>query len=178
MLETKELRWRQVDGTGVERARVVPDEIGVRLTGEVLGPVPVMYTIRCDEQWRTREVRVSAAGRSVHLMADGIGNWTHADRTPIRSLHSAIDVDISATPISNTLPVRRLALADGAVADIVTAYVAVPELTLTPDPQRYTRLTGTKYRYESRDSDFTRDITIDADGFVIEYPGLFVREAP
>jgi hypothetical protein len=55
------------------------------------------------------------------------------------------------------------------------AYVDFEELNVLPDAQRYTRLAEDLYRYESLDSDFTRDITVDASGFVVEYPGLFER---
>jgi hypothetical protein len=49
-------------------------------------------------------------------------------------------------------------------------------LSVTTDPQRYTRLeTGKRYRYESLDSDFVREIDIDDDGLVVTYPGLFRR---
>ena len=51
----------------------------------------------------------------------------------------------------------------------------VPSLEVIPDPQRYTRIDNRVYRFESLDSDFTRDIQVDADGFVVEYPGLFSR---
>jgi uncharacterized protein len=55
-------------------------------------------------------------------------------------------------------------------------YVLLPELTLTTDPQRYTCLErGRRYRYESLDSDFVREIDVDADGLVVTYPGLFRR---
>jgi hypothetical protein len=57
----------------------------------------------------------------------------------------------------------------------VTAYVSVPDLTVTTDPQRYTRLSDREYLYESRDSDFRRTVTVDQDGLVLDYPGLFER---
>jgi hypothetical protein len=34
---------------------------------------------------------------------------------------------------------------------------------------------GRIYRYQSRDSDFEREIEVDHDGFVVTYPGLFRR---
>ena len=44
------------------------------------------------------------------------------------------------------------------------------------DPQRYTCLAPLKrYRYESIDSDFTREIEVDSRGLVVTYPGLFRR---
>ncbi len=76
-------------------------------------------------------------------------------------LEAAREVDIAVSPLSNTLPIRRLELAIGESADITTAYVAVPELTVVADPQRYTRLARHDYLYESRDSDFRRVLTVD-----------------
>jgi hypothetical protein len=46
---------------------------------------------------------------------------------------------------------------------------------VTPDPQAYTRTAINLYLYESLDGDFSREITVDADGFLIDYPGLYLR---
>ena len=55
-------------------------------------------------------------------------------------------------------------------------YISLPEFTVTTDPQRYTCLEpGRRYRYESLDSDFVREIEVDAQGLVVTYPGLFRR---
>jgi hypothetical protein len=46
--------------------------------------------------------------------------------------------------------------------------------TIVTDPQRYVCIELLRrYRCESRDSDFMRDIEVDVDGIVVEYPGLF-----
>jgi hypothetical protein len=72
--------------------------------------------------------------------------------------------------------VRRLNLARGQAVDLKVAYVRVPALTIALDPQRYTCLEPMKlYRYDSLDSDFTRDIEVDDKGLVVTYPGLFRR---
>ena len=48
--------------------------------------------------------------------------------------------------------------------------------TVTTDRQRYTCLEpDRRYRYESLDRDFTREIEVDDDGLVVTYPGLFRR---
>jgi hypothetical protein len=45
-----------------------------------------------------------------------------------------------------------------------------------PDGQRYTcPKEGELYRYESLESDFMADLRVDADGLVLDYPGLFRR---
>ena len=60
-------------------------------------------------------------------------------------------------------------------AELSIIFVDVPAMTLTADPQRYTRLLPDVYRYQSLDSDFTRDVVVDDEGFVLSYPGLFSR---
>jgi hypothetical protein len=93
----------------------------------------------------------------------------------VHALAGAIDVDFSASPFTNTLPIRRLDLDVDDEADLVAAYLSFPDLELLPDPQRYTRLDEDRYRFESLDSDFAADLTVDARGFVLEYSGLFER---
>ena len=55
-------------------------------------------------------------------------------------LAGCVDIDINCTPLTNTLPIRRLDWAPGQAHDFVMAYVSVPELTVRPVQQRYTCL--------------------------------------
>ena len=119
---------------------------------------------------------LSAEPRAIEIAGDGKGNWSDAAGKPLRKLHGAIDIDLSVTPFTNTLPIRRLKLRKGASADIVTVYIVAPALTITTDPQRYSCVEPRKrYRYESLDSDFTREIEVDGQSMVVAYPGLFRR---
>lgn len=125
------------------------------------------YEVHLDD-WVTRRVTIGS------LVLEHDDGWT-VDGRPRPDLAEAVDCDIVITPFTNTLPIRRLGLAVGESADIVTAWIDVPSLTVVPDPQRYTRLAERLYRFDSRDSDFTADLEVDADGFVVNYPGLFKR---
>jgi len=109
-------------------------------------------------------------------MSDGVGNWVDGLATALPQLRGAIDIDISITPFMNTLPIRRLSLQTGQTEEILAVYIQLPSLTIATDRQRYTCLEGgRRYRYESVDSDFTRDIEVDDQGLVVTYPGLFQR---
>lgn len=182
----RDVFWQPWGEIGLEHLWLETDAAGVQADGLIVGlavgrPFRVRYRLRCDAAWRVREVRVADldAGRDLHLLADGNGTWTLGDGTPLPDLADCIDVDLSATPFTNTLPIRRLALAPGELADLAVAYVAVPELTVAPDPQRYRCLERRpdrgRYRYESLDSDFAAEIAVDADSVVLDYPGLFRR---
>jgi hypothetical protein len=172
--------WEGEDGAReLSSVAFAADSVSVdgRLAGAPGSDLAVDYCVSCDVEWRTRYVFLAdaASGRTLELTATGRGHWADGGGHELPGLRGAIDVDISATPFTNTLPIRRLELALGESAEIVTAFVVVPELRIMTDPQRYTRIGPRTYRFESLDSDFTRDITVDDDGLVLEYPGLFSR---
>jgi len=176
-------RWRDWSGKGIEHLvlREVPEDIVAEAV--ILGATDhevfaARYRIVCDKSWRVRKVEIGRIGDgdAVELESDGAGNWIDGSARPLPQLASAIDIDISVTPFTNTLPIRRLGLQVGQSADILTVYVQLPGLTVATDRQRYTCLEpDRRYRYESLDSDFTRDIEVDDHGLVVTYPGLFRR---
>ncbi len=87
------------------------------------------------------------------------------------------DVDLGFTPATNTLPIRRLDLPIGAQSEITAAWVKFPELTVQPLNQRYTRLSGTLYCYESLENGFRAEIEVDDEGLVVRYAGGWERIA-
>jgi uncharacterized protein len=176
-------RWQSWDGKGIEHLilREGPREVvaeSVVVGSADSAPFAIRYRIRCDKYWRVRSAEIAPVGsdRKIEIEGDGNGNWSDASGKRLAKLAGAIDIDLSATPFTNTLPIRRLKLRAGQSAEIVTVYILAPALTLTSDPQRYTCLEPLKrYRYESIDSDFARDIEVDKHALVVTYPGLFRR---
>ena len=179
---TPAIRWQTWEGEGREHLAFAATADGFVAESVILSDREAVfgahYRVVLDEHWRVRRAEITVVGGSrIVLTADGAGHWFDHDGTPLDALDGAIDLDLSASPFTNTLPIRRLGLPVGGSAEIVTAYVAFPELAVSPDPQRYTRLSAARWRYESLDSDFIREIDTDAEGFVTLYPGLFRRIA-
>lgn len=171
-----DLAWRGLEVDSLERAHV-EEGSGIRVRSIIdSARGRYSYELECDGQWVFRSLHLEAAATetALDLERDPNGRWT-MNGIERSDLAACIDVDLSGSPLTNTLPIRRLDLAIDDEADIVAAYVDLIELTVEPDEQRYTRLDEDLYRYESLDSDFTRDLTVDFDGFVVEYPGLFGR---
>lgn len=184
------VRWRAWEEPGLEHLVLQQGPQGIVAEASIIGQssngaadataFAMTYRIACDRDWKVRTVEARLVGMacSIHIASDGMGSWTTAGGSPLPALDGAIDVDIMATPFTNTLPIRRLGLAEGQSADIQVAYVSVPDLTLSLARQRYTCLNaGALYRFDSLESGFSRDIGIDRDGLVTEYPGLFRRIA-
>lgn len=166
--------WKGVETASSESCRIEEGPHGVLVESTIRGGAAACsYTLRATEDWEFTGIVVRAGGRELEVRRTDRG-WEIAGEAR-SDLRDAREVDISASPLSNTLPIRRLRLDVGESADIVTVYIRIPELEVTPDPQRYTRISENEYLYESRDSDFRRSLTVDADGLVVEYPGLFTR---
>lgn len=182
--------WVPEDEPGIEDVRIAHDLAkGATFSGAVVRlwegkPLRVTYNLVCDTGWRARELRMTgesaAAGdHTFHLFSDGAGNWRDDKGQPLDALQGCIDVDIMVTPLTNTLPIRRLQLAPGESREISVVYIAAPDLSIRPFRQRYTRLEdGQHYRYESLESGFTAVLLVDDDGFVIDYPGIWRRVWP
>jgi uncharacterized protein len=127
-----------------------------------------------DASWRVKTLNLELLDtkEKIKLESDGHGNWSN-DTGIIPKLHGAIDIDITATPFTNTIPIRRLKLGMKQQAEILVVYVTIPELSFDIDRQRYTRVSKYIYLFEQINNNFTRKIKVDKDGLVVTYPGLF-----
>lgn len=180
----RDVYWTPLDGPGLEHCRlmsaddvIVADSQSLHIfDGEALR---ITYTLRLDGGWRVMDMALGIEGKGAwHLQSDGEGHWT-AGGNPIAELDGCVDVDISITPFTNTLPIRRLDLAVGAAQELRVAYVKLPDMTLQAVAQRYTCLEksdeGSRYRYEGLTTGATADLAVDADGLVLDYPQAFKR---
>ena len=176
--------WRRLDAAGHDAARLSLGAGGSELHGMAVfredgGPSALRYHVRCDEHWRTRDAVVDGwrAGHPVELRIerDSAGGWTINGR-PSASVQGCVDLDLSFTPATNLLPLRRLRLAPGAAAEVRAAWLEWPGAVLRPLPQRYARRTDGLYAYEAElpgGDVFAADLEVDAVGWITEYPGLW-----
>jgi uncharacterized protein len=182
-----DLEWEALGWPGLEHVITRTDAAGFRadsqlIAGPPFGPVRVSYQVSCDPDGRVTELTISAASaagsRTLTLIASPDGRW-RADGRPRPDLDGCADVDISLTPLTNTLPIRRLSWSPGTPHDLNVVYVRAPELSVEPVRQRYTLLSrdadcgAARYRYES--GSFSADLAVDADGYVTDYPGRWRR---
>lgn len=184
-----ELLWKSEEAPGFEHVRIDPghpewtvfDSMFVREhDGQIRRGG---YTLIVDKAWRTLELRImveQAPGSMVaqHLLASGDGSWKDADSNPIPALDGCIDVDIQWSPLTNTLPLRRLDIQAGESENIKVAYVSLPDFGTRLMEQTYSRIDPGTVRYQSRAGTSVHDLRIDDEGYVIDYPGLFHRGWP
>jgi uncharacterized protein len=200
----KSLFWARTDTAGSDHA-LLDDRRGLTARGVAVAADPLPYTCRyelvTDETWATARLEVSVEGagwlRSVRLER-AAGRWriSTAEQGDLDAalidageppaglpgteepdrFDDALDVDLGGAPLFNSLPVRRLGLRDaepGSVHRISVAWLLVPSLLVLPAKQVYTLLGAGTVRYASEG--FTAEIQLDADGYVLHYPGLAER---
>jgi uncharacterized protein len=183
MATARSFLWMKDDPLGMEHATVSIGDGGLEATSTAFGTHPIAYRLdlelQVDAGWVTRRLGLTASGdgwsRSLELTREA--TWgVDAGAIPA----DVLDVDVQYSPLTNVMPIRRLGLdRPGATGSFVMAWVSVPSLTVSLDPQHYTLL-GTdggelRVRFESGDGSFTADIRCDADGMVVDYPGIARR---
>lgn len=178
--------WRPATGVGYEHLKIREGANRVHINSLVIGMLDdvtltrIQYEIVLDSNWVTREVSMGIMGEegALHLSTDGKGNWTNEVGEPIPELFGCIDIDISCTPFTNTLPIRRLSYSPREAQSIQVAYFSAHELTYRQVEQQYTLLEskGDSSVYQYRAGAFVENITVDTNGLVVNYPDLFIRE--
>lgn len=175
--------WNRQDQISLEYFELQQASNEIRLQGTVLTsekgkPLRLEYVVDCDRSWATRSARLNvthgSASREVRLIVDDQRRWW-SDGKEIAEVAGCVDIDISLSPSTNTLPIRRLSLARGEESDVVAAWIRFPELTIEPLQQRYVRTGEFLYRYASDGGAFTADIEVDELGLVVSYPPLWQR---
>jgi uncharacterized protein len=200
----KVVTWQRVDAVGVEQT-LLSDASGLHARGTQLSADPIPYTCRyelyTDEAWATVHFEVSVEGSGflrVVRLERASGRWrvTASEQGDLDAalraagqaptglpgsespdeLVGALDIDLENSPLTNTLPVRRLALfegATGAAHDVEMAFVRLPSLEVVHSVQTYSALGGGVVRFRS--GGFQATLTMDDDGYVRHYPDLAER---
>ncbi|GAA5513428.1 hypothetical protein Dcar01_02163 [Deinococcus carri] len=172
--------WRGLDPAQprLEHLHLTP---WTRADGVVVGlkdgqPFTLAYGLEVGPDGHPTRLHLSLRdGRGLTLCRDAAGRWTDGAGQPRPELGGCTDVDVQATPLTNTLPIRRLGLEVGEHAVIRAAWVGVPSLEVRAVRQRYTRLAPRLYRYENLESGFAAKVEVDGAGLVKYYPEAFER---
>jgi hypothetical protein len=181
-LTNRSVRWRPLEGIGLEHLRVASEDGRIVARGAAIGEFEgnafgVRYKVICEPDWTFRELELDTAnGVSLKIASDGRGGWIDGRGEELPGFEDCIDIDLGGSAFTNTLPIRRLNLeaADGP-AELSMLYVPFNSFKPFVDDQRYTCLEPRRYRYEAVDGAFAGELVVDDDGLIVEFPPLFIR---
>lgn len=182
------LTFRAPDVSRMESVRVQLSGRRIRANGRIVAAATAsnpafgaFYDLQTDETGATRRfgltVTLAERERQLAIARDEENMWLLTDHQGERraGYNGALDIDVVFSPFFNALPIRRLGLherADSVALPMV--YVNVPEMSVTAATVSYTsegRLDGIKLRSPVADT----VVSVDEEGFIVDYPGLAER---
>jgi uncharacterized protein len=176
-------RWRGFGGRSLEVLWLVGRVDGFDVRSGVIdagsAPFVVSYDWQLDPSWRTRSLRLrlrTAHESELAIERTGDASW-QVDGRDRADLAGCEEIDLSITPFCNALALRRFGPPPGDTGELTVLYVELPALALSRSRQRYERLGPDRFRYIDlgRFSGFSAELSVDADGMIRSYEGLFER---
>ncbi len=179
MIDGTRLLWQRLDMPGLDFCLLIGEPKVHTAMGTSTGfrndrAFAVHWGVQWDEGFMPRKIRVDGPDGTLALDQVEPGIWQESG-TLRADLAGCLDADLACTPFTNTLAIRRLALAVGAGADIDVAYVEVPPITASTMRSSYGRLDQSRWQHTVPFRDFTGLLECDADGLVQAHESVFAR---
>ncbi|MCV7417816.1 putative glycolipid-binding domain-containing protein [Mycolicibacterium litorale] len=185
------LTWRAHDVARMESVRVQMSGKRIKAYGRIVAArcdahpaFSASYDLVTDEHGATKRlsmtVTLAERERQLSIARDEENMWlvrNQQNQMKRAAFDGALDVDVVLSPFFNTLPIRRTGLhehADSITVPVV--YVRLPEFSVEQASISYSgggpgNPDGIKVHSPVAET----TITVDADGFVVDYPGLAAR---
>jgi uncharacterized protein len=175
--------WRRIDTPGHDACWLIRDQRSLMLDGAAIfkhaaGPARLAYRVMCDTDWRTVSGLVLGyiANRPVSFnIARQDSDWT-LNGTVVPGLDQLDDLDLSFTPATNLLHLRRQNVLHGKTAKVPVAWLDIDTGTLTNLPQFYERRGTSRFWYQAPTVGYEGMLEFAPDGFIQNYPELWIEE--
>lgn len=185
------LTWRAPDVSRMESVRVQLSGNRIKAQGRIVAAATdthpafsAYYDLQTDESGSTKRlgltVTVAERDRQLVIARDEENMWlvTDARGQSRAGYDGAVDIDLVFSPFFNALPIRRARLHERAAAvTLPTVYLWLPEMAVVAAEASYASAgagAGITVLTPGTDPQGTT-VTVDEDGFVIDYPGLAAR---
>ncbi|KWX59420.1 putative glycolipid-binding domain-containing protein [Mycobacterium sp. NAZ190054] len=181
------LTWRAHDVPRMESVRVQLSGQRIKAYGRIVAAATsahpafsASYDLVTDENGATKRlsltVTLAERERQLSIARDEENMWLvqeHSGQTRRSPFDGALDVDMIFSPFFNALPIRRTRVyQDGGSVTVPVVYVRVPDLSV--DVATISYAAGENgISLHSPVAETT--VGVDADGFILDYPGLAER---
>jgi hypothetical protein len=176
--------WEGTDAKSMECLSWQRTEENVIISSNITGvsgdiPFSIHYMLETDFNWTVKHLLVNDllnTQNNIQLSSDGKGRWFHG--TELLSMaEGCIDADLTLTPFTNTLPIRRLSWEQGKRQTIQVIHIGLPEMKMVRAEQYYTMLSPQRFLFETGDH-FSAELSLDENKMVIHYPGIAKKIFP
>jgi hypothetical protein len=133
--------------------------------------------VRLSPTWQVRQFLLfrDLPEPDLWLATDGHARWGEINGAHRPELDGCHDVDLTCTPFTNTLPIRRLPIEVGDAAELAVVAIDVDTLAAVPHVQRYERLDERAWRFTDVTAGDASTFEVDEYGVVVDQPGRFRR---
>lgn len=182
------LTWRAHDVPRMESVRVQLSGNRIKAYGRIVSAATssdpafsASYDLVTDETGATKRLSLTMTlaerERQLSIARDEEGMWLvrdHQNQTTRAAFDGALDVDVVFSPFFNALPIRRTGLHQRTDSlQLPVVYVRLPELSVQLETISYSSAGANGIELKSPVAETT--ITVDDDGFILDYPGLATR---
>lgn len=172
--------WEGIAWKSLEYCRISDNEGGIKVDSTIVGKAEDMYNIAyqlsINKHWEIIAALITGriGNKEIYftLAKDETGIWAF-NNEPTPQFDGCLDIDISVTPLTNTLPIKRLQLAQDECREISVIYFDLFDNIVRPARQAYTKLSASTYRYENVPNNFEALIRLNEQMLVVDYPDLF-----
>ncbi|MEB4209686.1 putative glycolipid-binding domain-containing protein [Mycobacterium sp. 94-17] len=182
------LTWRAQDSLRMESVRIQVSGNRIKANGRIVSAATATnpafgayYDLQTDEAGATKRlgmtVTLAERERVFSFARDEENMWLVTDHQGEHraAYNGALDVDVVFSPFFNALPVRRLGLHEQAASvTLPVVYVHLPEMSITADTVSYSSI-GSLDQIKLRSPISDTTLSVDEDGFIVDYPGLAER---
>jgi hypothetical protein len=140
-------------------------------------PFAMEYDMALTEDWDIKEISIKSFldERTTRLVHDN-DKWYNGNYQHLSEFDGIEFVDISISPFTNTLPIKRLQLEGEQAQKVDIIYFDENKFSLRKVQQIYSYVGERTYCYQDIElPDFVSNITVDEDGMVIDFPKMFRR---
>ncbi|MFC7674843.1 putative glycolipid-binding domain-containing protein [Mycolicibacterium sp. GCM10028919] len=181
------LTWRAHDCTRMESVRVQVSGNRIKAYGRIVAAASdthpafsASYDLVTNDAGATKRLSVTVTlaerERQLSIARDEESMWLvqdHQNQTKRSAFETALDVDVAFSPFFNALPIRRTGVhRSGESVSLPVVYVRLPDLTVELETIGYASVDGA---IELSSPLANTAISVDDDGFILDYPGLAER---
>lgn len=182
------LTWRAQDVSRMESVRLQVSGKRIKANGRIVAAATeanpafgAYYDLLTDETGATKRlgmtVTLAERERVFSFARDEENMWLVTDHQGEHraAYNGALDVDVEFSPFFNALPIRRLGLHEQAASvTLPVVYVNVPEMSIIADTVSYSSA-GSRGEIKVHTPIADTTVSVDDEGFIVDYPGLAER---